>query len=426
MTRVLLVNPWIVDAAAHNFWLRPLGLYELAVWLHERGAETALADCLSPFPAPGKFRRTKFDHGRLPVESPAPLYRYGITMEEFAARVRSAMPFDAALVTSAMAYWYPGVSEAIEIVRKIAPEALISLGGVYPTLFPEHARRHSGADSVHTGTLKANSGELAQLLGLPASPLVPGKPWYALGLHDGANYQGMRTARGCPYDCTYCASKFLSDGFDRRAPSDLADELAALGTLGVTDVAFYDDALLVGFRERVLPALKEARAGGARFSFHTPNGLHAALLDDLTAREMVEAGFKTFRLSLETTDRERALETGGKVSARDLERAVKALLKAGAPHDSIGVYLLMGLPGQEPEEVAEGIRFVRSLGVRPRLAEFSPIPGTREWEKLARAGVVSETTDPLLTNNSTFITTLGGYGEQTVRNLMRTARATLP
>ena len=40
----------------------------------------------------------------------------------------------------------------------------------------------------------------------------------------------------------------------------------------------------------------------------------------------------------------------------------------------IGVYLLMGLPGQPLEEVVESIRFVHAQGVQVKPAEFTPIP----------------------------------------------------
>jgi hypothetical protein len=55
--RFLLVHPWIADMAAFNFRIRPLGLYALAEWLWERGADTVLINCLSPAAAPGKFAR---------------------------------------------------------------------------------------------------------------------------------------------------------------------------------------------------------------------------------------------------------------------------------------------------------------------------------------------------------------------------------
>jgi hypothetical protein len=44
------------------------------------------------------------------------------------------------------------------------------------------------------------------------------------------------------------------------------------------------------------------------------------------------------------------------------------------------------------------IRFVHKLGAKILLVEYSPIPGTKEWEK----SVLDDDLDPLLHNNSLF------------------------
>lgn len=420
--KVLLVNPWIVDVAAYNFWVRPLGLYRLAEWLCERGVEVALVDCLSPAPAPGKFPAAKLSAVELPQGAPKGLKRYGIGVEEFRRRVAAAGDFDFALISTLLSWWYPGCSDAAQELRAIAPGAKILAGGVYPTLWPGHAANHSGADENFSGPLEKIGRALADTMGLPLKPITPHKHWWELGLHDGQPFQAVRCARGCPERCTYCASKLLSDGFEPRTREEITEELCALWALGISEVAFYDDALLVGANERLFPALEEAKTRGAALRFQTPNGLHARLLDEETARRMVELGFVTFRLSLETVNAERAKTTGGKVGAEDLARAVRGLLAAGAQPASIGVYLLMGLPGQEVAEVEDSIRFVKNLGVRPYLAEFSPIPGTAEWENAKAQGLVSDGTDPLWTNNSLYLTSVAGWEEGEVRRLKNLCR----
>lgn len=419
--RVLLLNPWIVDVAAFNFWLRPLGLYILAEWLVERGAKVRLLDCLSPFKAPGKFTHTPFKRELSPGPTPPHLKRYGIPTAEFQKRLELEA-FDAVLVTSAISYWYPGVLGAIGGVKAHNPKATVILGGVYPTLWPDHADIYSGADEVLPGSLEDNAEKLASLLGLPKSPIREKQPWWTLSLHDNATFSAVRANRGCPYHCTYCASNVLSPTFTPRTRDEIAAELLALWRLGVREVAFYDDALLVGAEENLFPAIAEARKKGADISFQTPNGLHARLLTEGTARKMVELGFKGFRLALETVDRERAKATGGKVYGEELGAAVRGLLGAGALPSSIGVYLMMGLPGQTVAEVEEGIAFVRKLGVRPYLSEYSPIPKTAEWEKALTAQSVTGGMDPMWTNNSLYLTNMGGWSEETLLHLKKAAR----
>jgi len=419
--RLLLVNPWIADVSAYNFWIRPLGLYAVAEWAWERGCEVALLDCLAPFAAPGHFPR-------VPVAIPAPLRgfprrfcRYGIPVEEFRARVAAAGPFDAVLMTSAMSYWYPGVVWAGEELQSLRPGTPLYLGGVYPTLWPEHAQAQSGVARVFPGPLESLGDELAGALGLPRGPQRQRRPWWALGLHDGAPWTALRTARGCPYRCTYCASAELSGGFAPRDPGDVLHDLRAVANLGVRDVAFYDDALLTDFLNRLGAILDQAGLAAPGLRFHSPNGLHARLVTEEAARAVARS-FSTIRLALETVDPGRQGATGDKVQTEDVARAVSRLLRAGARPEAIGVYLLVGLPGQPLGEVREGIRFVRSLGVRPFLSEFSPIPGTPAWDELAVRGVPVESLDPLLTNNTVFVRRFGGYPPAELEEVFRSAR----
>ncbi len=43
---ILLINPWITDFAAYNFWIRPIGLLYIASLLRENGFQVTLIDCL--------------------------------------------------------------------------------------------------------------------------------------------------------------------------------------------------------------------------------------------------------------------------------------------------------------------------------------------------------------------------------------------
>ena len=73
-------------------------------------------------PAPKEDGRSKYI--RTPISKPGPLSfvprrfaRYGMSEEEFVARVKGAKDTDAVLVTSMMTYWYPGVRSAIMLVE---------------------------------------------------------------------------------------------------------------------------------------------------------------------------------------------------------------------------------------------------------------------------------------------------------------------
>ena len=47
--RFLLINPWIEDSAAFDYWLKPVGLLYVAAILRRYGHEVFLIDCLDRF-----------------------------------------------------------------------------------------------------------------------------------------------------------------------------------------------------------------------------------------------------------------------------------------------------------------------------------------------------------------------------------------
>lgn len=50
MKKVLIINPWIYDFAAYDYWLKPLGLLYLASYLRKNNVEVMFLDCLDPYP----------------------------------------------------------------------------------------------------------------------------------------------------------------------------------------------------------------------------------------------------------------------------------------------------------------------------------------------------------------------------------------
>jgi hypothetical protein len=52
------------------------------------------------------------------------------------------------------------------------------------------------------------------------------------------------------------------------------------------------------------------------------------------------------------------------------------------------------------EEILRSMAYVHTLGVGIRLAAFSPIPGTVDFDRAVERGDIASDADPLLTNNS--------------------------
>ncbi|HWR68418.1 MAG TPA: radical SAM protein, partial [Desulfomonilia bacterium] len=411
--KVLLINPWICDFAAYDLWAKPLGLLYLGAVLRKNGCRVEFVDCLSTEDdtprkpgGHGRFRRQRIPKPPQLSSVPRHYARYGIGLEEFVRELHSVPRPDAVLVTSMMTYWYPGVFEAIRLVREHLPGVPVILGGVYATLCTDHARSFSGADHVipHQGEL-AILRLLGEIWGEPPGFVPDGEdldsiPYPCFDLVRDLPYVCIRTSRGCPFSCTYCASSYLCGKQRLRDPVKVVDEIEFWNReYGVSDVAFYDDALFTP-RDHARRLLLELLARRATVRFHCPNGLHASQITPEIATLMHQTGFATVRLGLETTSPLRQYASGGKVTNDEFVRAMESLHGAGYGTDDIGVYILCGLPGQDAAEVFDTVRFVQDSGGRPRLSEYSPIPHTRDWEAALRTSPYPLGEEPLFHNNT--------------------------
>jgi radical SAM superfamily enzyme YgiQ (UPF0313 family) len=407
--RILLINPWITDFAAYNFWIKPIGLLHIASLLRKNGFQVTLIDCLDFYSktkqyGDGNFFKTWIQKPKRLESIPRHYSRYGIPEGLLTERVSSAGKPDLVGITSGMTYWYPGVFEVIKIIRQLFSDMPIILGGIYATLCYEHAGKYSGADYVVKGRGEVEGTRLISALTgsiIPSDPEFLRNCYPAFDLYPRLGFVCIATSRGCPLRCTYCASHILYNGFDRRDPDEVVREIEHwVVTHRVHNVAFYDDALLIKPRDHIVPILKEIIKRGIQCYFHTPNGLHIREIDEALADLLYRAGFKTLRLGFETSHAETQVETGGKVENQEFVGAVRCLKRAGYSGDEIGVYIMVGLPGQRVEETEESIAFVQETGARPILVEYSPIPHTSLFEKAKQSSRYDLENEPLYQNNS--------------------------
>ncbi len=419
---LILINPWIIDFAAYDLWSRPLGLLGLAGMLRHRGYDVRLIDCLdihhtgmipgsgtvSPIRrayGTGKFWRTEIPPPEPLASIPRPYSRYGISEDVFVQALETVSRPSAILVTSHMTYWYPGVQEAISLARRVHPRVPVLLGGIYARLCRKHAVEHSGADLVVD--LKDDADPetvpgLLQGMGIPrpVKPLAPPPSFPAFDLLGRQDAICVMTSTGCPFRCGYCAGPFLHPCFRQRTIPSVLEEIGYWrDRMDFRDVAFYDDALLVNADRHLHPLMEALSEQAPGLRFHTPNALHIREITGTTARMLHRTGFRTIRLGLETTDDGLRKGMDCKVHEGDFERAVDRLRSAGYGRRDIGVYVMMGLPGQSVDSVERTIRAVDQAGAVPFLTEYSPIPHTLLWKQALETSSW-DLREPLFQNNT--------------------------
>jgi hypothetical protein len=400
--RVLVVNPPIYDFSAYDFWLRPAGALAAAGLLRGQ-AGLFLFDFLDrrhPLAVNKDTEKDSYGRGRFiqqQVNKPAafkniPRFykRFGLPRDFFQNFLRKSTPFDFVLVGSVMTYWYPGVKEVIEDIRRFNPQAKIILGGFYATACHAHAQT-LGADVVIDGD---NLQPMWDALGLTPPGQYQPPAWE---LYPSLETGVIKITNGCPFKCSYCYMPVRGESFITRPIREVVADFEMMHSRGVQNIAFYDDALLCQPQQTLLPFLDAIR--GREVNLHTPNGMHARMINPDMARALVQGGFKTFYLGFESVSAEFQKQTGSKVVSQELASAVDALLSAGADGSSIVAYEMLGHPLADVQAIEESMRFAHALGIRIMFSEFSPIPGTPDGE-LCRKYV--DLDEPLNHNKSAF------------------------
>jgi len=403
---VLLVNPWIYDFAAYDLWLKPWGLLKISSILKKSGFRVFFLDLLDRHhplieqpvrdhpDGTGKFIAQKVQKPDVLKNIPRTYKRYGLSVE----KIERALPdekIDFILISSVMTYWYPGVFEAIGILKKKYPGVPVILGGAYATLCHEHAKEKSGADLIiRNKELHKLGSIMGKDIDLSFENIL--KKTIDYECYRDPGYGVIRISLGCPFDCLYCAQKLLNPEFMLKDQFEALAELSGLYEKGVKNFAFYDDALFFNM-EYMKSYLEGIIASGIRGSFYTPNGLHARFISKEIAELMRKTNFVNPMLSLETSDKKKEKLWHKKVTTLELKEAISNLRKAGYDRGEYSVYVLLGAPGSGIEEVKGTIDLAHSLGARVSLSEYSPVPGTIMAQDLP--GILEE---PLLQNNSIY------------------------
>ena len=259
--------------------------------------------------------------------------RFGLPEELFDSFLATEALFDFALIGTGMTYWYPGVREVIERIRRRGPR------------HGDRARR-----PVRHALPRPREGPWRRNLVVRGTDLLP--LWAMLGLAGDENQPplweaypsidtgAMRLTWGCPFRCTYCCVPKVYPKFTVKPLALAQAELELMISRGAQHVAFYDDALLHRPQEALVPFLEwvvsRREKGTCNFSasettakpqnrpgpymkamtpddvrksskspfpvspfFHTPNAINARLLTPDLAGLMVRAGFGKIYLGFE-------------------------------------------------------------------------------------------------------------------------------
>lgn len=310
-------------------------------------------------------------------------------------------------ISSIMTYWWESTRDVIQVCKQVFPKALIRVGGIYPTLAPEHAMANLGLrDPLHIQGRELHLTDEQQLRhDLVVSATIPEASELELALdlyvEDGVGdqegergspgklpeYTILTTSRGCPFKCTYCSAHVLNEGrkvWTRQIEKSYS-EIKKRFNQGIREFCFYEDNLLLGkkaFTELLRMIADDPDLRG--IELHAPEGIEVRLLDREMAQLMKKAGFERLYFPLETVNGKMQRDWQRTHTNMDkfffaLENAVAAGYRTRC--QDINCFVLFGLPDEDLQAVYDTVVFASSRvgSVIPML--FTPVPNTPIFEQ---------------------------------------------
>ena len=376
---ILLVNPSYRDVYRNfDFVLPPLGLAYMAAVLTERDYDVNIVDL-----------NVGQDQQSVPEDN-----------------------WDLAGLTLDTSRYYKGMDYARMLKSK---GAKVVVGGPHASFMAEEILRSGSADFVVRGEGEhtvlelveaiSGGGNLEQIKGLSYrtdnqiihnsdrtySDVLDSLPFPARHLLNMDKYRtsklGTRsitsilTSRGCPYQCSFCASSKLAGTFWRaRSVESIIEEIQLIkDNYGYTAFAFVDDNFTLS-PQRVIDLCKEICKRSLDIHWWCFSRVDTIVKNPEMVSLMYEAGCRSTYIGIESRSQETLDFYNKKISA-DISREAVSILKDNKIEMTAS--FIIGALGEDKKMVEDTLRFAKSLN--PNTVSFTiltPYPGTDLFEQV--------------------------------------------
>ena len=305
-------------------------------------------------------------------------------------------------------------------VKRLSPSTLVIIGGPEVTSSPDFVSDAQGYDIAVTGEAEDRFARLMQLLlekqdlgvlaGVatrqPDGSMSPfgaePQPDFALSTYPSPYVAGslevepgrstyVETVRGCASKCSYCFYPRSSGSLRSLDVAASADLLTSLRDRGAREVVFLDPTFnhRKGFQD-LLDAIIEVNRDGqlSFFAEVRPEGLTPG-----QARDLARAGFTKLEIGMQSVNVETLKRVQRFGDPLKVAEAAGMLRKEGI---DLLVDLIIGLPGDTPGDVAEGVEFLieQGLGDCAQVFPLCVLPGTAMRDSADDSGLIFDPAPP--------------------------------
>jgi magnesium-protoporphyrin IX monomethyl ester (oxidative) cyclase len=221
-------------------------------------------------------------------------------------------------------------------------------------------------------------------LPFPARHLLNMEGYFGLehshGTRRRKRFSPIVTSRGCPARCTFCSAyKVWGRKFRQRSPENVIAEMKHIKEkYGIEEIMFEDDNTTLNLKraERIFDLMIEEKIN---FVWDTPNGVAAFALNENLIDKIKASGCYKLNLALESGN-QFVLDNIVKKPLK-LERAKQLIKYAQSIGLDVGIFLIMGMPGETREQMWDSFRLAKDLGIyTPFISIATPYPGSELYD----------------------------------------------
>lgn len=415
--KVLLIYPQYIHSSEFDVRAPAMSLVYLAATLERNRHQVTIYDA-----SLGPIRKT----GRV--------FRYGYSDEEVHRFLRT-QEFDIVGITCSFVSRWRFVAKIAQHVKDIYPNALVAVGGLFPTYSWQYCLNYSGTvDIVMLGEAELNFAQIVNSLSQRKSigdscKNIEGVAWKENGriflnpkvsynnilddlafpawhLLDLKNHFSLQksifelkvpclpilSSRSCPNRCRFC-NMYITHGSRWRARSAknvLAEIEYLINRFDVHNFYFIDDNFSVDLNRAkdICRGILECRLG-IKYNFH--NGLSIKAIDAELVELMKKSGCTSVCLAIESgSERVRNEIYGKSLSTAKIIEVFELFRKAKIP--IIG-YFMIGTPGEKRIDFEESKRLMIKLPLTLVTAGiYMPYPQTELYDECKNRGWLLEKT----------------------------------